>query len=74
MSGAENHVALIVDRTGPHVRLLCVKNFRQLWRKHQNAGVADRNSARVAPQQLGTTGRLPNNRLTSVYGQHKKGE
>ena len=74
VTGAEINVPLVIDCGGPNVCLLRVENFRELWREHQYAGVADRNSARVALQQFSATSRLPNNWLTSFYGQNKKSE
>ena len=51
MTGAQINVGLVIDDAGPNVRLLSVEDF--IERKHQHAGVANRNSASVAFQQFG---------------------
>ena len=66
MAGAEKYVALVINRAGPNVSLLSIENFSELWRKHQYACVADRNSARVTFQQFGAATGFPNSRLTCM--------
>ena len=55
--------ALVIDGARPDVSLLSVEDFRELWRKHQDAGVADRNSASVAFQQFDAATRFPDSGL-----------
>src|SRR5262249_52400685 len=68
MTGTKKHISRVVHRGGPHIGLLRVKEFIQLWRHRQHTSVADGNSSSITLKKFGPAVDFPNQRLSRLNG------